>query len=80
MQGYEAEANQFAADTLIAPAALSEFLRARTFTNASIYDFAEKIGIGPGILVGRLQHDGVLKSFQGNAFKQNLNWKFEGDA
>ena len=80
MQGYEAEANQFSAATLIPPAALSEFLRARTFTNESIYDFAEKIGVGPGILVGRLQHDGVLKSFQGNAFKQNLNWKFEGDA
>jgi HTH-type transcriptional regulator/antitoxin HigA len=80
MQGYEAEANQFSADTLIPPAALSEFLRARTFTNESIYDFAEKIGVGPGILVGRLQHDDVLKSFQGNAFKQNLNWKFEGDA
>jgi HTH-type transcriptional regulator / antitoxin HigA len=80
MQGYEAEANQFSADTLIPPAALSEFLRARTFTNESIYDFAEKIGVGPGVLVGRLQHDGVLKRFQGNAFKQNLNWKFEGDA
>jgi HTH-type transcriptional regulator / antitoxin HigA len=80
MQGYEAEANQFSVDTLIPPAALSEFLRARTFTNESIYDFAEKIGVGPGILVGRLQHDGVLKSFQGNAFKQNLNWKFEADA
>jgi HTH-type transcriptional regulator / antitoxin HigA len=80
MQGYEAQANQFSVDTLIPPAALSEFLRARTFTNESIYDFAEKIGVGPGILVGRLQHDGVLKSFQGNAFKQNLNWKFEGDA
>jgi addiction module HigA family antidote len=80
MQGYEAEANQFSVDTLIPPAALSEFLRARTFTNESIYDFAKKIGVGPGILVGRLQHDGILKSFQGNAFKQNLNWKFEGDA
>ena len=80
MQGYEAEANQFSADTLIPSAALSEFLRARTVTNESIYDFSEKIGIGPGILVGRLQHDGILKTFQGNAFKQNLNWKFEEDA
>lgn len=80
MQGYEADANQFAADTLIPPSALSEFLRARTFTSKSIYDFADKIGVGPGILVGRLQHDGVLKNHQGNAFKQNLNLKFEGDA
>jgi HTH-type transcriptional regulator / antitoxin HigA len=80
MQGYEAEANQFAADTLIPPGALSEFLHARTFTNETIYDFAENIGVGPGIVVGRLQHDGVLKAFQGNAFKQNLNMKFREDA
>jgi addiction module HigA family antidote len=80
MQGYEAEANHFAADTLIPAPALSEFLRARTFTSESIYEFAEKIGVGPGILVGRLQHDGVLRNHQGNAFKQNLNLKFEGDA
>lgn len=79
MQRYETEANQFAADALIPPAALSEFLRARTFTNDSIYNFAEKIGIGPGILVGRLQHDGILKAFQGNAFKQKLDWSFEED-
>jgi len=80
MQGYEAEANQFAADTLIPPMALSEFLRARTLTSESIYNFSEKIGVGPGILVGRLQHDGVLGNHQGNAFKQNLNLKFEGDS
>lgn len=80
MQKYETEANQFAADTLIPPSALSDFLRARTFTSTSIYNFSENIGIGPGILVGRLQHDGILKAFQGNAFKQNLNWKFEEGA
>lgn len=80
MQKYEAEANQFAGDTLIPPSALSEFLRAHTFTNDSIYDFAEKIGVGPGILVGRLQRDDILKPFQGNAFKQNLDWKFGEDA
>jgi addiction module HigA family antidote len=79
MQKYEAEANQFAGDTLIPPSALSEFLRARTFTNNSIYDFAEKIGIGPGPLVGRLQREDILKPFQGNSFKQNLGWKFDED-
>lgn len=76
MQKYEAEANQFAADTLIPPSALTAFLRARTFTNNSIDDFAEKIGIGPGILVGRLQHDGILKASRGNAFKQDFNRRF----
>jgi HTH-type transcriptional regulator / antitoxin HigA len=80
MQGYEAEANQFAADTLIPATALSEFLRARDVTNDAIHDFAETVGVGPGIVVGRLQHEGVLKGFQGNALKQRLNWNLGENA
>ena len=80
MQGYEAEANQFAADTLIPPAALTQFLRARDTTNDAIHGFAETLGVGPGIVVGRLQFEGMLKGFQGNALKQKLSWNFGEDA
>jgi HTH-type transcriptional regulator / antitoxin HigA len=80
MQRYEAEANQFAGDTLIPPTVLAEFLRRDDFTNESIHDFAEAIGIGPGIVVGRLQFEGLLKPHQGNALKQKLNWQFAEDA
>jgi HTH-type transcriptional regulator/antitoxin HigA len=76
MQQYEAEANQFSADTLIPPSVLGEFIRGREFTNESIHDFAQAVGVGPGIVVGRLQHDGILKRHQGNALKQKLNWEF----
>jgi len=78
MAKYEEEADRFSADTLIPPKALVEFLRihGRTLTNEEIYDFAEAIGIGPGIVIGRLQHDKLLKHWQGNDFKQNLNWGF----
>jgi HTH-type transcriptional regulator/antitoxin HigA len=79
MQGYEAEANQFAADTLIPPSPLSEFLRAGNITNESVHDFAEAIGVGPGIVVGRLQFEGILRRHQGNALKQKLNWRFAED-
>jgi addiction module HigA family antidote len=79
MEQYEEEANRFAADTLIPPRALGDFLRKRTFSNESIYAFAEQIGIGPGIVVGRLQHDGVLARHQGNAFKQKLGSKFRDE-
>lgn len=83
MQQYETEANHFSADTLIPPRALGDFIRKRknTFTNDSIHDFAKMIGIGPGIVIGRLQHDGVLERHQGNALKQKLDWKLrsEGD-
>ena len=80
MQRYEAEASQFAGDTLIPPAVLAEFLRKNDFTNEGIHNFAEAIGIGPGIVVGRLQFEGLLKPHQGNALKQKLNWKFAEDA
>ena len=76
MQQYEAEASRFSADTLIPPRALTDFIKKRVFTNESIHHFAEVVGVGPGIVVGRLQHDGVLETHQGNALKQKLNWRF----
>lgn len=76
MQKYEGEANRFAADVLIPPAALGEFIRKRTFTNEDIHDFAEAVGIAPGIVVGRLQREHLLARHQGNALKQKLNWQF----
>lgn len=79
MQRYETEANQFAGDTLIPPTVLADFLRKNEFTNDSIHAFAEAVGIGPGIVVGRLQHEGLLKSHQGNALKQKLNWQIAED-
>jgi hypothetical protein len=79
MQKYEAEADRFSSDTLVPPRELEVFLRTNTFTNASIHKFAERIEVGPGIVVGRLQHDGVLKRHQGNALKQKLDYKFPED-
>ena len=77
MQQIEAEANRFSADTLIPPALLGAFLRAGTFTNDSIHEFSETVGVGPGIVVGRLQHEGVIAPHQGNTLKQKLDWGFK---
>ncbi|WP_437512711.1 HigA family addiction module antitoxin [Sorangium sp. So ce1099] len=74
MQQYEDEANRFSADTLIPPHALEKFIRKNDFGNEAIHNFAEEIGIGPGIVVGRLQHEGLLQPYQGNALKQTLQW------
>jgi HTH-type transcriptional regulator/antitoxin HigA len=79
MRAFEAEADQFSSDVLVPPAQLGAFLRKKIFTNESIHDFAESIGVGPGIVVGRLQHDGVLQRHQGNTLKQKLNLHFKED-
>jgi HTH-type transcriptional regulator/antitoxin HigA len=72
MQRYEEEASRFAADALIPPHALADFLRKKSFTSGAIHDFAESVGVGPGIVVGRLQFDGFLARHRGNALKQRI--------
>jgi Zn-dependent peptidase ImmA (M78 family) len=74
MQRYEEEASRFAGDVLIPPKSLTKFIERNVLTNESIHDFAEKEGIGPGIVVGRLQREGILAPHQGNALKQKLHW------
>jgi hypothetical protein len=78
MARYEEEADRFARDTLIPPAALAEFLRrhGETLTNEEIHGFAGSLGVGPGIVIGRLQHDGVLQHWQGNKLRQKLEQHF----
>ena len=56
----EEEANAFARNKLIPPAAFKAFVRRRAFTRADILSFAEEVGIAPGIVLGRLQHDEIL--------------------
>ena len=74
MQEREEEANRFASDTLIPPDLLMSFISKNNFDSDSIREFSQEIGIGPGILVGRLQREGVIARHQGNMFKQNLSW------
>jgi HTH-type transcriptional regulator/antitoxin HigA len=72
MRKEEEEANRFAADSLIPPSQLAKFIRLGNFSDKAIEQFAIAIGIGPGLVVGRLQHDSLLPSNQGNDLKQKL--------
>lgn len=54
----EAEAKRWAADFLIPQTALDRLLATTFATEAAIRRFAREVGIAPGIVVGRLQHDG----------------------
>jgi Zn-dependent peptidase ImmA (M78 family) len=54
------EADQFAADTLIPPAQVDRLRRLRPRSEAQIRALAEKMGVAPSIVVGRLQHEGLL--------------------
>jgi addiction module HigA family antidote len=74
----EREANEFAANFLIPSSHLRGFLSAnRRISLDSIEGFATELGIAPGIVVGRLQHDRHLPPTHCNALKRRLEWSFE---
>lgn len=56
----EDQADRFAEETLIPTAVLKGFVAEWDRSRAAIETFAEQLGIAPGIVVGRLQHDGAL--------------------
>ncbi|MBD9730259.1 ImmA/IrrE family metallo-endopeptidase [Streptomyces sp. H28] len=77
----EDEADAFARETLIPPehAAAYKQLAQRPMPFTNITAFARRAGIAPGIVVGRLQHDGVLDWKYGSKLKRPIEISLSGD-
>ena len=56
----EDEADAFASDYLIPPQELRKFTPTRYTSDSEIIEFASSIGIHPGIVAGRLQHEKII--------------------
>ena len=56
----EDEADKFAQDYLIPPKEYLKFCPTKYTSDNEIISFAERIGIHPGIVAGRMQHDGII--------------------
>lgn len=72
----EFEADRFASDRLIPTVPYERFLARAKYDEAAISSFAAEIGIHPGILIGRLQHDRKLpfKTLL-NEMRPRLDWE-----
>ena len=57
----EAAADRFAEDKLIPPSSYEAFVSKRRFTLEAIKRFASQINRDPGIVLGRLQNDGLVE-------------------
>ncbi|WP_157594150.1 ImmA/IrrE family metallo-endopeptidase [Streptosporangium amethystogenes] len=66
----EEEADQFSCDLLIPKKHLAKLRSLKSL--GSVRTFASDIGVSPGIVVGRLQHDGLWPARQGNGLKQEV--------
>ncbi|MFL0797833.1 MAG: HigA family addiction module antidote protein [Cellvibrionaceae bacterium] len=73
----EHEANVFAEHELIPPKAFTKFVADQNYNKAPISAFAKSIGIAPGIVVGQLQHKGLLDMSFCNDLKQRFKWAHE---
>ena len=71
----EVEANRFAANFLIPPAEFKRISMSANISKKAIVSFAKEIGISPGIVVGRLQHEGILKRSYRNELKKSFEWE-----
>jgi HTH-type transcriptional regulator/antitoxin HigA len=68
-QTWEDEADRFAARMLI-PLEYESDLQRLTLTD--VPEFAERLGIDAGIVIGRLQHDGLIPNHRGNELRHRL--------
>jgi len=71
----ENRADRFAGDFLIPPDVYAAFCKKKDFSRASVESISTGIGIAPGIVVGRLQHDKVIPfGTHLNSLKVHYRW------
>lgn len=73
----EQEADRFAADWLIPPGEWRRIAGRSRYSKQEIIAFAAEVGVAPGIVVGRLQHEGHLPYNHCNDLKLRLKWMAE---
>lgn len=71
----EEEANKLAGEWLLPSKQFQQFAEAGDFKAKSIRDFATKMAVSPGIVVGRLHHDGLLDWEECHHLKRQYTWE-----
>lgn len=70
----EKVADDFAKQLLIDKSTYSQFVKKGNFSRSAVQAFADENGLLPGILIGRLQHDGYLGNSQLNDMRMRYVW------
>jgi len=77
----EQQADRFAADFLIPPVEWERFKPSgKHYSKNDVVKFANRIGIAPGIVVGRLQREKLMPFSHLNGLKRRLAWVEAGEA
>lgn len=73
----EKEANLLASSMLIDKEEFDIFLSKHSFNEKDIIEFSKKIGIHPGIVVGRLQYEKLIAFSSFNKLKENIHFNYK---
>jgi addiction module HigA family antidote len=73
----EKQADRFASETLISPAQWKLVRSMRIYSKAAIRNAATQVGVAPGIVVGRLQHERLLPPSHCNDLKRRYQFKVQ---
>jgi len=73
--GAEEEANRFASAFLIPASAYQSISRKVPRSAEEVKSVANELSIAPGIVVGRLQHDGIIPMNYFNELKRHVDWE-----
>lgn len=73
----EQQANRFAAESLIPTESWSHFSERLRFDQEAVLRFASELGIHPGIIVGRLQHEQLIRHDVLNRLRTRFHWVTE---
>lgn len=71
----EAEADEWASNFLLSPEEWERFSFTSRFSKSAVCRFAADQGIAPGIVVGRLQHEKLIRWQNLNDLKVKLEWR-----
>jgi HTH-type transcriptional regulator/antitoxin HigA len=74
----EAEANRFAADHLVPSSEYERFTARGNYSESAVLHFARELGVAPGIVVGRLQHDDQIAFNRLNHLRRKVGWSPAG--
>lgn len=69
----EQEANDYAAQVIV-PISRREELLSLGGSRFPIIEFAKKVGVAPGLIVGQLQHEGIIGFNQMQRLKRRFSW------
>jgi len=72
--GFESEADAWAEETLVGRDRFEEFCATAPRAQAAVLRFADAVNLHPGIIVGMLQHRGILKFSHLNGLKARFEW------